>query len=276
VEFRETPGGWLYDVKDRNLFDKKSVRRLELTKSVGVLVAMRPGRGFLEVQAIRFNKNAFDRAKCEEWVKKNLSITDDMVEKLAKKEVIPAQMLGISVDEQRVLAVLGYDAITKKNYERAEKIFRGLITLNPQANLGFTGMGKLRAEQGKTEEALKAFTDALKVFPSDIEALVGRGEILMKKGQKKAALPQFLQAAYLDGFNTEPAGARAREILTKDFTKQELADYVKSGEGQVAEIQKQIEAIKAGTPVLQATGGTRPSAAKPAAAPVAPPRPMRA
>jgi hypothetical protein len=61
VEFRETPGGWLYDVKDRNLFDKKSVRRLELTKSVGVLVAMRPGRGFLEVQAIRFNKNAFDR-----------------------------------------------------------------------------------------------------------------------------------------------------------------------------------------------------------------------
>jgi tetratricopeptide (TPR) repeat protein len=199
-----------------------------------------------------------------------------MVEKLAKKEVIPAQMLDISVDEQRVLAVLGYDAITKKNYERAEKIFRGLIALNPQSNLGYTGMGKLRAAQGKTEEALKAFHRRSEGVPQRPRSAGGSRRDPHEEGPEEGRASRSSSKQPISMASIPSPPAPGREILTQDFTKQELADYVKSGEVRSPRSNKQIEAIKAGTPVLQATGGTRPSAAKPAAAPVAPPRPMRA
>jgi tetratricopeptide (TPR) repeat protein len=259
VAFRETPGGILYDVKDRALFDKKSVRRLELTKTIGVLVAKRPNRGYFEVQAIRFDKSAFDQAAAEKWVQDNLNISNELLEKMAKKEILPAQVLGVSPEEQKVLAALGFDAIAKQNLERARKIFSGLVALNPASNLGHTGMGKVLHIEGKLDEALKSYDEALKANADDVEALYGKARILLTRGQKKPALPLLLEILYIDQAYAEPVSYEAQTVLFDNFTLDDLADFVQAAQdGKLVQVAKDLQ-----------SGGARPAAAaaaRPAAA----------
>jgi tetratricopeptide (TPR) repeat protein len=252
LDWRETRKGWVCEIKEKTPFDPKSVRKLDLTRSVGALVGLRDGRAYYEVYAIRFDKSEYDREKAEKWVKEFLAVSPELVEKMAKKEAVPAQVLGVSTHEQKVLALLAHDALGKRKLARAEKMFHGLVTLNPTSNLGHTGMGKVYQAQGKTDEALRSFDEALKCFPSDVDAMLGKAELLIGKRQKKAALPLLLQIVYIDQRQIEPAGATARQLLADQYTNEELKDYVEFGKTKLSQ--------------QPAAGGARGPAARPAPA----------
>jgi tetratricopeptide (TPR) repeat protein len=255
LNLRETPGSWLFEIKDRTPFDPKSMRKLVLTKSVGALVGLRDGRATYEVQAIRFDKSEFDKEKVMDWVRDNLGPSPELVQKMVDKEVVPAQVLGVSAHEQKVLALLGHDALAKGKLDRAEKMFHGLVTLNPTSNLGHTGMGKLLQARGQQDEALKAYDEALKCFPSDVDALYGKAEILLAKGQKKPALPLLFEVLYIDGSKIEPASAKAQEILDKQYSTEEIEEFVQVAGSKLLEGGKPAAGAAAGKPGPLSMGG---------------------
>jgi tetratricopeptide (TPR) repeat protein len=274
---RETAEGWIYEVKDKTVFDPASIRRLELSKTMGAIVGRKPGSTLMEIQAIRFAKSEFDRAKVEEWVSTYMRGAADTLELLAKKEIAPAQALGISSGEQKVMAALGLESIRKGKLDRAKKIFEGLITLNPLSNLGHTGLGKVFQAQKQPDAAMNAFKEAVKHNPSDCDALLGQAEILLTRGQKKPALPLLLQVLAVDRNGLEPAGRTANRIVAEKFTNDDLKDFLQWGEQKLHQMAK--EQLKAqGKAVMTLSGA--PTAAAVAAgaarpAPVAPPRPLR-
>jgi tetratricopeptide (TPR) repeat protein len=275
----DTPEGILCELKPRDLFNPASVRKLQLTKAVGAVLAARPDSNLFEIQSIRFARSSFTREQAEAWVRENLMIQPGTIDAMAEGKVLPVQALNVSEAEQKVVALMGLAAIREGNLKRARKLFQGLIALNPLSNLAHMGMGKVLQAEGKPDAAMAEFKEALNLNPTDLESLFGSAEIHLKKGQKKAALPLLLQVVGIDRTRSEAVTAQAAEIVESQYTNDELKDFLDWGKGKVEQMAKERlksegKAVKtlSGAPTAAAAaagiGSPRPSAAKPGVGPV--------
>ena len=122
------------------------------------------------------------------------------------------ELEGIGKDVQYQMADRGFKLLNEGKLEQAEKIFRGLITLDPFDSYFHTVMGSIHQRRDENDKGIEEYTRALKVNPHNATALGNRGEIYFRTGRVLEAT-QDLQAAILsDPECNEPATARAQVL----------------------------------------------------------------
>lgn len=121
-----------------------------------------------------------------------------------------AGIKGIHLASGIRLGLLHY---SQGRLDDAKAIFRGLAFLDPRNPFLHALLGSVLQKQGRDEEAIAEYTEALSYFPEDISSLANRGELYLKAGNIQEAIADLKRAANLDPEEDHPSANRARLLL---------------------------------------------------------------
>jgi len=122
------------------------------------------------------------------------------------------ELEGIDKDVQYQIAERGYKLLSEGKMDDAEKIFRGLISLDPFDSYFHTVLGSIYQRRDRKDEAIEEYSRALKVNPYNPTALANRGEIFFQQGRVLEATQDFQAAIENDPDGSEPATVRCRVL----------------------------------------------------------------
>ncbi|MBN2357966.1 MAG: tetratricopeptide repeat protein [Deltaproteobacteria bacterium] len=140
---------------------------------------------------------AYDRQLLNEFVLGNITL---------------GELEGIGKEVQYQIAERGYKLLNAGKLKEAEKIFKGLITLDPFDSYFHTVLGSIHQRQDMKDEAIEEYSRALKVNPFNATALANRGEIYFQLGRVLEATQDFQSAIENDPECKEPATLRCRVL----------------------------------------------------------------
>jgi protein O-mannosyl-transferase len=96
-------------------------------------------------------------------------------------------------------------------YINAETLYRTTIARNPNSFLAHHNLGDLLLEDGRTDEAIAEFRQALRIEPTALEAQLNLADALLQKHQPAEALPHYEAALAIEprqpGAHLKLAGA---------------------------------------------------------------------
>ena len=119
----------------------------------------------------------------------------------------------------------GHLAVVKGRPREAVQHYEEAGRLAGQRPLPFTSMGTVYLQMHKPHEALRAYDEALRRAPNDLEALRGRARALAADGKKKEALAEAQRADELEAMLR--AGQQAAAAV--DVRAASLEAYVSEG-----------------------------------------------
>ncbi len=128
------------------------------------------------------------------------------------------------IDTGSKLTLDGTEALKNGNYDVAVKQFTDAIQINPSNEVAFIGRGRVRLAQADYDQAISDFNEALKLNPNNTDALLGRGNANLGKKALDAGLEDFSRVLN----QTKSAEAyynRGRIHEYKNDFKQALEDY---------------------------------------------------
>lgn len=96
-----------------------------------------------------------------------------------------AQEFGFTTDQLEALRNRGFDLIEAGDHQEAVNVFQGLVELTPDEGSVHAALGAALQEQGKTDEAIAAYDEAIRLEAFAPLARVNRGELLCKRGDPK-------------------------------------------------------------------------------------------
>ena len=108
---------------------------------------------------------------------------------------------------------LGLLHYSQGRLDDAKAIVRGLAFLDPCNPYLHALLGSVLQKQGRDEEAIMEYSEALSYFPEDISSLANRGELYLKAGNVKEAVADLKRASELDPEQDHPSANRARLLL---------------------------------------------------------------
>jgi thioredoxin-like negative regulator of GroEL len=146
-----------------------------------------------------------------------------------------AQALGISVEEEAILAQQGYELMKDGRLLDAQRIFDGLALLNPQNSYYHTALGNIKKALDLPAEALPHLEKAVQANPNDLAALMSLADSHLRQKDKAKALPRLLQILYVDTDKKSDQAREANNILQKYYSKDEISAYVS---GEMAKLPK--------------------------------------
>jgi tetratricopeptide (TPR) repeat protein len=95
---------------------------------------------------------------------------------------------------QKLQNTLALSLIGAKRYDEALDLLARMIAAHPRFAGGHNLVGTVYTHMGRADEAVRAFTEATRLDPSDYGSLVAAGEVLLVNGRAQEALP-FLDKA---------------------------------------------------------------------------------
>lgn len=122
------------------------------------------------------------------------------------------ELEGVSKKVQYEIADRGFKLLSEGKLEQAEKIYKGLITLDPFDSYFHTVLGSIHQRRDLKNEAIEEYTRALKVNPYNATALANRGEIFFQQGRVLEATQDLQAAIESDPECKEPATVRCRVL----------------------------------------------------------------
>jgi tetratricopeptide (TPR) repeat protein len=129
----------------------------------------------------------------------------------SEQEVEHRKLSGFKYEFGRSLLEAG-------NYERARKIFRGVIKLDKDFIPAYLGLGEVYLEEGKTKEAAGLWEKAYKMTSSSL--LLHRLEdLFLKQGEPGKAIEIYTQAV-----NWKPQDIALKFFLGKLYYRLEMVD----------------------------------------------------
>jgi tetratricopeptide (TPR) repeat protein len=152
---------------------------------------------------------------------------------LQRGDLTLAQALGISVEEEAILAQQGYELMRDGRLLDAQRVFDGLATLNPQNSYYHTALGNIKKAMDLPEEAIPYLERAVESNPNDVSALLSLADTFLRQKAKAKALPRLLQILHVDVDKKSEQAREANNILQKYFTKDEIRAYVDSELGRL-------------------------------------------
>ena len=161
--------------------------------------------------------------------------TNEIRAALARGDLNPAQAVGITVEEEAILAQQGYELMKDGKLHDAEKIFEGLALLNPQNSYYFTALGNIKKAMDMPSDAAVQFERAVKANPNDLVALLSLADLHLRQKDKNKALPLLLQILFIDDKRRSDQAREAEGILKKLYNKDEIKGYV---DGEIAKLPK--------------------------------------
>jgi len=149
-------------------------------------------------------------------------MSNERVSLFLKGELNWAQLVGISVDEAYAMAEIGFNLLTQGRLEDAEKIFLGLVSMNPTDGYFHCVLGSIFGRQGRLEEAHKELQACVELGYVDSQVFVNRAEIALKQGQLYEALADLERVIESEPTNSPPA-MRAQAMLQTVMQSIQLA-----------------------------------------------------
>lgn len=117
---------------------------------------------------------------------------------------------GFTSDQIHAITNAGFDLIESGDHDGAAIIFNGLIALNPNEAAIHAALGSVLQEQGKTDEALAAYHEAIRLESNSPLARVNRGELRLKQGDAKGIEDLRIAAG-----KKSPVQGRAQALLRR-------------------------------------------------------------
>jgi tetratricopeptide (TPR) repeat protein len=122
--------------------------------------------------------------------------------------------MGINSEQIAALLITGHCCYTQGRLEDARKIFEGLVVLDGSNHYVHGILGSVYQRQNQFDLALLHYSNAITLFPNDVNALTNRGEIFVKLGRFQEAAEDFTKAIQLDPDRKDSAANRARLLVS--------------------------------------------------------------
>jgi tetratricopeptide (TPR) repeat protein len=132
-------------------------------------------------------------------------------QRCAEAEKIFRESLQQQPDSLNALVQLGMALMCLEQWTNAAAVLERAVTLKPDFGAAHHNLGVARSRAGDIAGSIKAFRDALRCTPGDVNALIALAEELANAGQVAEAIECVKRAEELAP--NEPRLARAREQL---------------------------------------------------------------
>lgn len=134
-----------------------------------------------------------------------------------------ADLEGVTKTTQYELAEIGYKFLQEGRIDRAEKVFAGLLALDPFDAYFHLVMGSIAQRRKDLPSADKFYSRALEINPWSIHALSNRGEVRLQQGRILEAIDDLVKAIDEDRQGLDAASQRARLLLDAVMKKAQAA-----------------------------------------------------
>lgn len=136
--------------------------------------------------------------------------------------------LPMQAQSYKELVDKAMDMTMKDSLAQAEQLYRQALKLEP-ANarnaLAFSNLGTVLKRQGKTDEAIEAYTMALNIIPYSTAILLNRATLYMEKNQLDKAYVDYCSVIDLLPSNKEARLFRAYIYMKRRQYKEARIDY---------------------------------------------------
>ena len=110
-------------------------------------------------------------------------------------------------------------------YDEALTAFEEAIRLDPKDALPWNGKGNVLKEQDRYDEALKAYEEAIRLDPKDAAPLNGKGNVLYEQGRYDEALKAYEEAIRLAPKNKHPLNGKGCVLYKKGRYDEALESF---------------------------------------------------
>ena len=126
-----------------------------------------------------------------------------------------AAVLGVSEEQLKRLAALGFVMYQQGKTDAALDLFRGVVAFDKNNYLGYAGLGAIAmaANPPDLNTAHDNLSRAVQLNPNDASVQANLGEVLLKQGKFEEARPHLEKAFQLDPGRNDPGANRARAIV---------------------------------------------------------------
>lgn len=168
-------------------------------------------------------------------------IDREKLSRYVKGEIALADVLNVNAKHMAALLLTGHNMYSQGRLDDARKIFEGLTALDKRNPYIHGILGSIHQQQEKYDDAIRCYSTAIVMFPSDINSLTNRGEIYLKLGKFAEAAQDFKRAIELDPEKKHAAANRSRILVS--LTQEALRIAKERGVQAVLEKSRQMEAI---------------------------------
>ena len=135
------------------------------------------------------------------------------LKRFIKGKITLAELQGFSKETQYKLAELGFNMVSGGKLDEAEKIFRGLVALDPKDPYFLLASGSIAQRKGELQQAEKWYSEALERSHDHAVALANRGEVRLELGKLQEGAEDLIESLKLDPKLEQPTSQRARALL---------------------------------------------------------------
>ena len=125
-------------------------------------------------------------------------------------QITLGDLQGMGKQTQYELAKVGHTQLTRGDLNAAQKIFLGLLALDPYDAYFHTALGSIAQQRSDLKTALKHYDRALEINPYAAVTLAHRGEVHLRLGNLAKAADDLVAAMHNDPEMEQPSTKRAR------------------------------------------------------------------
>ncbi len=123
------------------------------------------------------------------------------------------EKLKISPEEFMEMGRVGAMYYQQGSFDKARKIFEGLVELDPESADAHSALGALLTFQQQDEQALLHLRKSVEINPSQIAPYVNLGEVLIRQQMIEEAVKNLKAAIELDPDEKDAGANRARAMV---------------------------------------------------------------
>ncbi len=105
------------------------------------------------------------------------------------------------------------DHIDRKNYKKAESIYREIISMEANIVDGYVGLATSLSLQNREVEAVEVYKDALKIASESVEAYIGLGSAFYALEMYEDSLQSYTSALSIDDNNPHGHWGKALALV---------------------------------------------------------------
>lgn len=131
----------------------------------------------------------------------------------SKGRVSLKQIVGLNEEELYAIASQGYFLFLQGKTQEALVVFEGLVAIDPRNPYYYRALGAIYWRLKASNKAIKQFTYAIRVAPTDISSHINRAEVYVAQGKFNLARTDLQHAMRHAGTLDQPLLQKARAIM---------------------------------------------------------------
>lgn len=140
-------------------------------------------------------------------------LDDERALRMLRGEFTLGEYLGLPRQTLYKIATVGHQMLKTGKFDSALEIFDGLVAAAPYDSVFHVHRGAALANLERYDDAMEAYSAAIRFNVANVDALASRGELYLRKQEAGPAIADLEAAVKADAESKHPAGQRARALL---------------------------------------------------------------